>query len=166
MLPQILETFPENVLFLETHFLKGIFISITIILHENREHVPVVSTKYSHLAAIPGAAYPPRLGLAYLGQYLGHILSKVYAVIILKSEQNGWYFADDIFKGNFLTENCCILNKVSLKVVIVGTIVIESVFVAVIAWHRKERLWLIYQSIIIIPVHIFYPQYIFFNENA
>ena len=55
------------------------FINIIIILHENREHVPAVSTKYSHLAATPGAAYPPRLGLAYLGQYLGHILSKVYA---------------------------------------------------------------------------------------
>ena len=53
--------------------------NITIILHENREHVPAVSTNYSHLAATPGAAYPPRLGLAYLGQYLGHILSKVYA---------------------------------------------------------------------------------------
>ena len=54
------------------------FINITIILHENHEHVPAVSTKYSHLAATSGAAYPPRLGLAYLGQYLGHILSKVY----------------------------------------------------------------------------------------
>ena len=53
------------------------FINITIILHENHEHVPAVSTKYSHLAATSGAAYPPRLGLAYLGQYLGHILSKV-----------------------------------------------------------------------------------------
>ena len=58
---------------------RGMFINITLILHENREHVPAVSTKYSHLAATPGAAYPPRLGLAYLGQYLGHILSKVYA---------------------------------------------------------------------------------------
>ena len=59
-------------------FLWGIFTNITIILHENREHVPAASTKYSHLAATPGAAYPPRLGLAYLGQYLGHISSKVY----------------------------------------------------------------------------------------
>ena len=58
---------------------RGMFINITLILHENREHVPAVSTKYSHLAATQGAAYPPRLGLAYLGQYLGHILSKVYA---------------------------------------------------------------------------------------
>ena len=56
------------------------FINITIILHENRAHVPAVSTKYSHLAATPGAAYPPRLRLAYLGQYLGHILSKVYDI--------------------------------------------------------------------------------------
>ena len=43
--------------------------------------IPAISTKYistCHLAATPGAAYPPCLGLAYLGQYLGHILSKVY----------------------------------------------------------------------------------------
>ena len=58
------------------------FINITIILHENHEHVPAVSTKYSHLAATPGAPYPPRLGLAYLGQYLGHILSKVYDCLL------------------------------------------------------------------------------------
>ena len=56
------------------------FMSIIIILHENRQHVPAVSTKYSHLVATPGAAYPPRLGLAYLDQYLGHILSKVYGI--------------------------------------------------------------------------------------
>ena len=79
--PQILETFSENILFSETHFLKWILINITIILHENRDHVPASSTIYSHLPATPGAAYPPRLGLAYLGQYLGHILSKVYYVI-------------------------------------------------------------------------------------
>ena len=56
------------------------FIKITIILLENREYVPAVSTKHSHLTATPSAAYPPRLGLAYLGQYLGHILSKVYVL--------------------------------------------------------------------------------------
>ena len=56
------------------------FINITIILHENRENVPAVSTKYSHLAATPGAAYPPRLGLAYLG----HILSNVYGDYITR----------------------------------------------------------------------------------
>ena len=80
VLPQILETFSEIVLFSVTHFLPVIFINITIILHENCEHVPKVSTKYSHLAATPGAVYPPCLGLAYLGQYLGHILSKVYVL--------------------------------------------------------------------------------------
>ena len=46
---------------------------------------------YNHAAATPGAAYPPRLGLAYLGQYLAHILSKVY--IRLRGHSKWWYIS-------------------------------------------------------------------------
>ena len=94
------------------------FINIIIILHENREHVPVVSTKYCHLAATPGAAYPPRLGLAYLGQYLCHILSKVYSsllidiITLINSSPPGRYFADDTLICIFVNENNVLWLKI------------------------------------------------------
>ena len=52
--------------------------NITITLHENCERAPAVSTKYSHLTATRVAVYPSDLGLAYLGEYLGQISSKVH----------------------------------------------------------------------------------------
>ena len=47
----------------------------------------------------------------------------------LKRWQNGRHFAEDIFKHNFLNENVCILNEISLKFVLNGPVDNESALV-------------------------------------
>ena len=77
--PQNQETFSKLFYCQRRTFYKEYLIKITIILHENCEHVPAVSIKFGHLSVTSGAVHPPRNGLAYLGKYQGQVLSKVYA---------------------------------------------------------------------------------------
>ena len=44
--------------------------------------------------------------------------SKQSAINTLMPEENGWYFADDIFKYNFFYQSLCILIKMSLKFIL------------------------------------------------
>ena len=49
--------------------------------------------------------------------------------------QNGWYFADDIFKCIFLNENVGISNIISLRCISEGLIDGKSALFQVMAWH-------------------------------
>ena len=52
---------------------------------------------------------------------------------ILRPTQNGWHFADDIFRGIFVNEND-ILMKITLKI-IPGAPIGSKSLVQVMAWH-------------------------------
>ena len=54
----------------------------------------------------------------------------------LKPRQNRRYFADDVFKCNFLNGNVWIQIKISLKFVPKGPINNVSALVQIMAWHR------------------------------
>ena len=54
----------------------------------------------------------------------------------LRPKQNGWLFADDMFKRIFLNEDICISNKISLKYVPRGLIDNMSTLVQIMAWRR------------------------------
>ena len=54
----------------------------------------------------------------------------------LRPRQNGWHFADDIFKWIFLNENVWILIKISLKFVPNGPIDIMLALVQIMAWRQ------------------------------
>ena len=53
---------------------------------------------------------------------------------IVRSEQNGRLFANDIFKYITLKENSCILNQISLKCVHQGPINNKSALIQLMAW--------------------------------
>ena len=55
---------------------------------------------------------------------------------ILKPEQNGCLFADDIFKCIFLNENVQISHEISVKYVPGGLMDAKSALFQVMAWHR------------------------------
>ena len=50
------------------------------------------------------------------------------------SEQNGWHFVEDIFKGIFMNENFWFFIKISLKFVFKVSIDDKSALVQVMAW--------------------------------
>ena len=50
--------------------------------------------------------------------------------------QNGHHFADDIFKCIFMNGKCCILIRISLKIVHRGPIDNNSALVQIMAWRR------------------------------
>ena len=52
----------------------------------------------------------------------------------IKPRQNGWHFAEDISKYNFLNENCWISKDISLKYVPRGLVNNMSALVQVMAW--------------------------------
>ena len=54
----------------------------------------------------------------------------------LRLRQNGWQFADDIFKCIFLNENLWISFKISLRFVPKGPICNIPALVQIMAWHR------------------------------
>ena len=55
----------------------------------------------------------------------------------LRPRQDGRHFADDIFTFIFFNENCCILNKFSLKYVRKGPIDNNPALVLIMAWRRS-----------------------------
>ena len=48
--------------------------------------------------------------------------TKISGIYTLRPRQNGRYFPDEIFTFICLHDSCCILNQISLKVVLKGTI--------------------------------------------
>ena len=56
-------------------------------------------------------------------------------VNMLRLVQNGWHFADNLFKFIVLNENCCILIQFLLKFYCKGTIDNMSVLIWVMAWR-------------------------------
>ena len=72
-------------------------------------------------------------------RYTHHRLPHVfYGVVIntLRPTQDGRHFADDIFTRIFYIENCCILNKFSLKYVRKGPTDNNPALVQIMAWRR------------------------------
>ena len=63
------------------------------------------------------------------------IMTNFICVNTLKSRQNGWHFADDIFKWIFLNENVWISIEISLRFVPEGAINIP-VLDQLMAWCR------------------------------
>ena len=69
-----------------------------------------------------------------------HLLAMEYcsrALNTLRPRQDGRHFADDIFTCIFFNENCCILNKFSLKYVRKGPIDNNPALVQIMAWRRS-----------------------------
>ena len=60
----------------------------------------------------------------------------------MRRRQNGRYFADGIFKRNFMNENVWIAIKMSLNFVPLGLINIVSALVLIIAWRIYASLGL------------------------
>ena len=56
----------------------------------------------------------------------------------LRSEQNGWHFAEDILERIFLNENDCILNEISLICLSKSAVGSKSVLVQLMAWHLTD----------------------------
>ena len=72
----------------------------------------------------------------------------------LRPRQDGRHFADAIFTCIFFNENCCILNKFSLKYVRKGPIVNNPALVQIMAWRRSGDKPLSEPMMISLPTHI------------
>ena len=64
-------------------------------------------------------------------------LTLLNAINTLRPRQDGRHFADDIFMCIFFKDNCCIMNKFSLKYILKGPIDNNPALVQIMAWRRS-----------------------------
>ena len=67
---------------------------------------------------------------------VGLILHPKIHINTIRPRQDSRRFADELFKCIFFFENCCILNKISLKYVRQGATDINSTLLQIMAWRR------------------------------
>ena len=72
----------------------------------------------------------------------------------LRPKQNGWHFADDIFKCFFLNENLWITSQISLKFVPKGPINNIPSLVQIMAWRHPGGKPLSEPTMFSLPPHI------------
>ena len=72
----------------------------------------------------------------------------------LRLRQNGWHFADDIFKCIFFSEEVWILIKISLKFVPKGPINKITALDQIMTWHHPGDKPLSEAMLVRLPIHI------------
>ena len=84
---------------------------------------------------------------------LGYVL-ELLIFNTLRPRQNGWHFADDIFKRIFFNKNVWISIKISLKFVSKGLINNIPALVQIMAWRRPGAKPLSEAMMVNLPTHI------------
>ena len=105
-------------------------------------------------------------GSCWCANLLMHIcISRSQWVNTLRPRQNGCHFADDIFKGIFLSENVWILINISLKFVPKGPIDHIPALVQIMAWRRPADKPLSEPMVIVLLTHICVTRPQWVNEH-
>ena len=68
-----------------------------------------------------------------------HPFVNIICIYTLRPRQDGWHFADNIFRCIFLNENFCITIWISLKLVLEGLFDNKSALVEIMAWHQTDN---------------------------